>query len=281
MPNIIRVPVDDPAGAISLYGGTAYLVAQSGTAAGGSFTAFSTATLSSSTALYTFYHAAGSASTYYTHYLYGTAGTGASATAFQGDGLTAYAALEELWARLDLPDETEYPLLWDILEAVSAQFDAESHRQFYRIPAVTGETTRYYDGDGESVLYLPEGVVSLSAVEVADSTGGSYTTIGTADWFLRPSHPSAGWPYTELHLDDEVFTEGYDTVKLTGVFGFSAVPALIREAVLELAARTYHESKTRHAGIAGMSETGLTSVPPYRPDAWYRALQAFGRRVVL
>ena len=279
MPNIIRVPVDDPAGTITLYGGTAYLVAASGTAESGDFTAFSTATVDSGTALYPFYHAAGTAGTWYEWQLYGTAGTSSWSSPFQGDGLDSYALLEELWARLDLPDETEYPLLWDILEAVSGQFDAEAHRQFYRIPAVSGTATRYYDGNGESVLFVPEGIVSLTQVEVADATGGTFSTIATADWFLRPKVPSATWPYTELHLDGYVFTDGWDTVRLTGIFGWSAVPALIREAVLQLAARTYHESKTRHAGIAGMAETGLTSVPPFRPDAWFRALQAFGRRV--
>ena len=202
-------------------------------------------------------------------------------TPFQVDAPASYATLADLLERIQLPDDTHYELVAQILEAVSAQFDQECGRQFYRIPRSTGTTARLYDGDGGSVLRLPEGCVSLTTVEVAGSMGGSYTTLAANEWRLRPAYPAPGWPYTELILTElasTVFTDGTETVRLTGVFGWSTVPLLVREAVLQLAQLTFNMALTRAGGSIGLTEFGGTTLPSQRPDAWYRAMRAYGRR---
>ena len=267
----------------SAYGTAAKAVVYRGTAEGDSaYAAAGTVSLVSGTNQYEWWDAVATSSSWFKYRVTDGGGTALSAFSeeFQATALDAYATLDDLVERLGLPDETQYNLLSDILVNISGQFDAEAHRQFYRIPQVSGNTTRYYDGDGSDAMFFPEGIVSLTSVELADSTGGAYTTIGTADWFLRPAYPSAGWPYTSLELFGYTFGLGYRTVKLTGAFGFAEVPALIREAVLQLASRTYNESKTRHAGVVGMADTGYVQMPLYRPDAWHRALQAYGRKIV-
>lgn len=283
MPIKLILNIDNPADLIAgSYGTAAKAVIQSATSEAGTYAACGTVALSSTATQFEFWDATGDSDTWYRYRV--TDGTGAIQSAFsdvfRGTALAAYATLDDLVERLQLPDQSQYNLLSDILVNISAQFDAEAHRQFYRIPQVSGTAVRYYDGDGSDELTVPEGIVSLDSVEVADYTGGAFTAIGTASWFLRPIYPTAGWPYTELHLYGYTFPLGYGTVKLTGAFGFAAVPDLIREAVIQLASRTWNESKTRHSGVVGMPETGLVQLPMYRPDAWHRALQAYGRKIV-
>jgi len=262
------------------YGTAAYAILESGTAEGGSYSPAGTVLLTSGTNQYEYWDSSATSATWYRFRVTDGVEYSEYSAEFRATALAAYASLDSLVERLQLPDETQYNLLSDILVNVSAQFSDEAHREFYRIPQVSGTAIRYYDGHGDDDLFLPEGVISLDSVELADYTGGAYTTIGTASWFLRPTQPSAGWPYTRLNLYGYTFPYGFNTVRLTGAFGWSSVPSLIEEAVIQMAARTYNESKTRHAGVVGMAETGYVQMPMYRPDAWHRALQVYGRKVI-
>lgn len=269
--------------ATTAYGTAAKAVVYRGTAeADVAYAAAGTVSLVSGTNQYEWWDSSGTTSSWYKYRLTDSGGTALSeySDEFRATALQAYASLDSLIERLDLPDETKYNLLADILVNISAQFDAEAGRQFYRIPQVSGSTTRYYDGDGYDELFLPEGIISIDTLELSDATGGAYTTMGTADYYLRPSHPTAGWPYTSIRLYGYVFADGFNTVKITGAFGWAEVPKIVEEAVLQMAARTWNDSRTRHAGVVGLPETGLIQVPAYRPDAWYRALNVYARRTI-
>jgi hypothetical protein len=266
------------------YGTAAKAVVERGTAVDDvAFAPIGTALLVDGQNQYEVWDSTGSSDYYYRFRVENEASSLASAYSdvFRGTAATTYASLDDLVERLNLPDETRFNLLNDLLGAVSSQFDNEAGRQFYRIPQVDGTTVRLYDGNGGLTLRIPEGCVSLTTVEVATGTGGSYATLGTTEWRLRPAHPAPDWPYTELVLTDlatTTFTPGYDTVRLTGVFGWASVPQLVTEAVLQLAQRSYNQSQTADAGQIGVGDLGTMTLSSQRPDAWYRALRAFGRR---
>lgn len=283
---IFEVP--DPDGQLVTYGAGALIYWERSILQTGPWTdATGTVPLVAATYQYTVTDASGSAVLWY-RWRYGDAGAttfSAYQDTVQGGQITGYSTVGKLAGRISLPDQSKFWLLADILTAVSEQFDQECGRQFHRIPLVAGETVRLYDGNGERDLYLYEGVQSLSALEVAFVTGGSFQTLASGLYFLQPNHPYPGWPFSRIALSQwstiGAFFPGYQTVRLTGVFGWAAVPALVQEAVLELSAKTYNESKSMHAGVVGLPEIGTVSIGTNRPDAWYRALNAYGRKAAV
>jgi hypothetical protein len=265
------------------YGTAAKAVVERGTAVAGPFTAAGTALLVANQAQYEVWDTTGTSDYYYRYRVTDATAVIASAYSdvFRSTSMESYATLDDLLERIQAPDETRYNLIGDLLAAVSDQFDTEAGRQFYRIPQVSGEATRLYDGPVGNELRLPEGCVSLSLVEVASGTGQTYASLPASAWRLRPSYPEPGWPYTRLVLTELAttgFASGFDTIRLTGVFGWSTVPLLVSEAVLQVAQGSYNRSMTADAGQIGLAELGSMTLSIPRPDAWYRALRAYGRR---
>ena len=84
---------------------------------------------------------------------------------------------------------------------------------------------------------------TIEPQEIADKTGGTYTTLPTTDYFLRPLHPRPGWPYTELWLSDQttggfaLFPEGFNTVRVVCTRGWAETPEDIEDVALTLAVR--------------------------------------------
>ncbi len=288
MPYKLILNIDNTADAMgtAAYGTAAVAVVERGTAEDAGYAAAGTVTLVSGTSQYEWWDASGTSDSWYRFRLFdGTSVYSDYSPVFRATALDAYATLDDLLERLDMPDESKYNMLADLLVDVSGQLDAECGRQFYRIPQVGGSATRTYDGDGGDTLIVPEGIVSLSTVEVADAQYGTYTTLGANDWVLRPSYPAPGWPYSRLVLTGEgdygTFTPGYGTVRLTGVFGWSAVPELVHLAVLEQAQRAYNESQTRAGGAVGLPEMGTYQMPTQGPSTWLSAIRRYGRRAAV
>lgn len=270
------------------YGTAAAAIVERGTAQTGSYSAFATAALVAGQSQYEIWDTSAQATTssWYRYRIGNGAGTLFSdySDPFRATALAAYATLDELTDRLNLPDEDRYSLLSSILESVSAQMDAETGRQFYRLPQVSGDTTRIYDGTGSTYLPVPEGIVSVTTVQVRDDIDSDWVTLGTAEWTLRPANPDPGDTYRGIALTGTssaqyaTFPDGMTTVRVTGAFGWPSVPYLVREAVIEMAARVYAESQTRYGGMVGLPEMGQTMMPINRPDAWHRAVRAYARR---
>jgi hypothetical protein len=283
---IFEVP--DPDGQLTTFGAGAKIYWERSILQTGPWTdATGNVALVTATYQYTVTDSSGSAVLWY-RWRYGDAAAttySAYQDTFQGGQIASYATVAQLAQRISLPDQSKYALLADILVAVSSQFEQECGRQFYRIPVVSGETVRLYDGNGSREFYLFEGVQSVSKLEVAFVTGGSFQTLSPTYYFLQPNYPYPDWPFTTIALSQwstiGAFFEGYNTLQITGVFGWASVPALVQEAVLELSAKTWNESKTMHAGVVGLPEIGTVTIGTNRPDAWYRALQAYGRKAAV
>lgn len=83
-----------------------------------------------------------------------------------------------------------------------------------RVFAVSKET-RIYDGDGTSEL-LPGDILSITTLKVDGMT------ISSTHYYLYPNN---ALPKTKIVLDTQVFTDDFQNVEITGLFGYqTALP---------------------------------------------------------
>jgi hypothetical protein len=191
----------------------------------------------------------------------------------------AYCTLQEVIRGMDFPDESRYDELQDLCVEAT---DFITHkicggRSFFREPL----------GSGTSVLSLDIryplnrlslardrqlDIVSLTTVEYAEQTGGSYTTLtsGSTGYYLVPDRTLPGWPSTDIVLSDQAdtytrFAPGWRTVRLTGVFGWARVPDLVRRATVDLA-RFWWNARSSEEPV-GMSAFGQPVFGPGMPKS--------------
>ncbi len=117
--------------------------------------------------------------------------------------------------------------LLDLLEAVSRLIDQYCNRHFYVLVA-----TRRFDGDGGTVLNVPD-LISITSLKTDDNKDRTFeTTWAATDYLLYPSNaePTQIWgrPYTRVLVDTEVgkediFTAGMRTVQIDGKWGYREV----------------------------------------------------------
>lgn len=133
--------------------------------------------------------------------------------------------------------------------------------------ASTDETTREFDGSGTSIQPIDR-CHTLTSVSVAES-GGTAVTDYTAwvedtDFYTWPvAHASKGVPITELWIEQNGnhlhFPRYRKSVKVTGVFGYSATPPdVIKQAVKMqtiiwyMRAKQAYQQQGANGAVAGM-----------------------------
>jgi len=154
-----------------------------------------------------------------------------------------------------------------IVEAVSRMIDKFCRRRFY---ANGTDEKRYFTADRVCELYTDD-IASITTLKTDDDADGTYeTTWATSDYQTWPYNASLdGWPV--MRLDVPVWgTKGFPThergVEIDGKFGFSAIPAQVKQACILQAVRLF---KRRDApfGITGAAEFGsVTTITSFDPD---------------
>lgn len=147
-----------------------------------------------------------------------------------------------------------------------------------------GTATRLYDGDGRDVLWIRQGVQSITTLEIADQTGGSYTSIGTAYYRLRPADHDrpTGWPAWKVRLTESApmpFTDGYDTVRVAGVYGWAAIPPELSQVAVIIGTRMFQARKSGESMAVGETDTGAL-IFRFLPETEYRHILERFRNVV-
>lgn len=245
----VEVSVNDAGALLAAggYGPGALLAVERAPAADGPWTAVSTTPLVAGTNAYTVWDPSGDpATSWYRSRVTNADATETSAWSepVRATSLRAYASvedLEELLPRLASGTPRDRNVLADCLVRASAVIDARAGRDFYRHPQVSGEETRLYSPRTTGRrLTIPEGLVSASLVEVATYSGGTFTSIAGVYVILRPLLRATDEPYWYIDLsrgsaDLLSFYSGDETVRVTGVFGFERVPAIVRGGTLALA----------------------------------------------
>jgi hypothetical protein len=183
--------------------------------------------------------------------------------------MAQYATLTEIKAMLPesgLASSTDYDDMLNSLSiAASRLIDREVGRgDGYFYPS-TADYTRYYDGSGETSLWIDE-TVSITTVKVAEDGGISssdYTTWSSTDFIAWPyNYSQIGMPIMRLDVDrlngSKMYWNAYrKSVSITGVFGYSITPpADIVQACIIQVVRWFMRAKQAFQDAGAAPELG-------------------------
>lgn len=185
--------------------------------------------------------------------------------------VNGYQTLEQMKLRLEIANDKFDSTLEAQIEVASRYIDGLCDRFFY----ASGATTVYFDVSNNSHS-LPLTVDLLTITELATDITGfrDYNTIwAITDYDLLPTEaPLRGRPFTEIRrtpLGFWWFPRGTRSVKLTGTFGWPAVPKPIQEACALETARLF-KRKTAPFGKIGSPAVGggmhMSSIIKIDPD---------------
>jgi len=171
-----------------------------------------------------------------------------------------YATLSETKAALRITDSVDDSLLEMAIESASRLIDGYTYRYFYN----AGTATRDFVAS-DSYLTIIDDLISLSELKTTDEIGSEYVTWGSADYQLRPvngKQDGLNVPYTSiLSTDDLLFNilGEQALVRVTGVWGWSAVPIAIKQATIIQSSRIYKRLDSP-LGVAGFGDLGAIRV---------------------
>ena len=154
-----------------------------------------------------------------------------------------YCTLTQIKAGLRVTDSIDDTLLEMAVESASRAIDSYCNRVFYS----TGTAVVRYYSPQDSYLCDIDDLVSLTSLYTnSDETQSSYNILWTSeDRQLEPLNGLADGqptPFTRIRaIGDYTFQtlNGEASVKVTGVFGYSAVPIAITQATVIQGSRIY------------------------------------------
>ena len=250
-----------------------------------------TATLVAQQSGYSYVDTDGTSSTWYKTAYYGVGpGEGSKSDAQQGGTIDAYCTAMDV--RMELAagsgqaaiGQVHEDVIWDMCVEVSRLIDRYKGVEDNAYNAGSASAARYVDGNDSMRLQLPWPAVSISEVAV-EETDGVYTAWASTDYFTWPYHGSG--PITRLDVNDKsngsksVWTSGPKRIKVTGVWGVTAMPPdLIARAAKIQAAQWYKMAQQGWSETGGTIEFGELEYPK-KLDRAVKTLadQALPRRV--
>jgi hypothetical protein len=171
-----------------------------------------------------------------------------------------YASLTQVKAALRITDSVDDTLLEMAIESASRLIDGYTYRYFYN----AGTAVRNFAAE-DSYLVNIDDLVSISELKTTDEIGSEYTTWNATDYQLQPvngKQDGLNIPYTSiLAVDDKLFnTLGNQAlVRITGVWGWSAVPIAVTQATVIQSSRIYKRLDSP-LGVAGFGDLGAIRV---------------------
>jgi len=171
-----------------------------------------------------------------------------------------YATLAQVKGALRITDSVDDSLLEMAIESASRLIDGYTYRYFYN----AGTAVRNFAAE-DSYLVNIDDLVSISELKTTDEIGSDYTTWNATDYQLQPvngKQDGLNIPYTSiLAVDDKLFnTLGSQAlVRITGVWGWSAVPIAITQATIIQSSRIYKRLDSP-LGVAGFGDLGAIRV---------------------
>ena len=179
-----------------------------------------------------------------------------------------YATVDALKSRLgNITTTTNDTELHGACFAASRWVEQYCGRLFYRSASATVRTFQPTDS---YCVQLPvfNDIVSVSALATDTAGSGTFgTSWAAADYQLWPANTAGPetQPYTEIRaVGGQTFPYPYhrariNTVQVTGVFGWPAVPRSVREAAL-IKAEELFKLKEAPFGVAGGDDFGLIRI---------------------
>ena len=153
-----------------------------------------------------------------------------------------YASLVEVKAAIRITDSIDDSLLEMAIESATRLLDSYTARSFYTQGSATA---RYFAADNDFVCQIDD-ATSITEVATDFSADGSYDTVwATTDYELLPLNgriDGLAVPYNGLRaIQDYTFPylNGEGLVKVTGVWGWAAIPIAIKQACIIQASRIF------------------------------------------
>lgn len=186
-----------------------------------------------------------------------------------------YATVDELKSRLSI-DGSNAIYDEELLEALrtsSQEIERFCNRQFNKVEA-GAPTLRLFKSPKSSAYATVDDFHTVTGlvIETDDNGDGNFTTWTTDDYELEPFsgtvHGQMGWPYWRINaLGSKYFPcsaawaagRRRARLRVTAEWGWSAVPAPVKQACLLLAAKNF-QLKDAPLGVAGMSDFGVVRV---------------------
>lgn len=184
--------------------------------------------------------------------------------------VNGYATLAQVKAAARITDTVDDALIELSIEAASREIDGYCQRSFFN----AGTATRFFVPE-DAFITLTDDVISVSEVVTADDAD-VFATVWTADDFqLEPVNGIVSGlehPYTQLRaVGDYLFpswvsiTGRTATVKVTGVWGWPAVPTAVRQSCVLLSMRQFKRYDSP-MGVLGFGDLGAVRVGRVDPD---------------
>jgi len=166
-------------------------------------------------------------------------------------------------------DASDDAMIEDIIEAVSRYIDRETGRHFY-----SASETRYYTSIESDTLYIDDLSTATGFLLYTDDDGDrTYeNTWASTDYDLLPLNAETdGFPFTMVETTPNgsyTFPGTKKGVKITGTFGWAAVPDDIKIVCLMIAQNLYTKrSGQQSGGTVEVTAAGVVirpeDVPPF------------------
>jgi hypothetical protein len=284
VPNVIKVSVENPDELLNagMYGAGSLVRLQTSATQAGTYADVtgtgSTPTIPLVTLItaYTGYDSAGISTSWYRTRYENAGATRLSdwSTAFQV-GASTIASIYDLKQRLGYSgtDSSQDEEFGQYLSDATEWIHSYTGAIFLPDPA-SGTVTYLFDGFDAMWYghYLPirRGVRSISLLEVATITNGTFSTVSATDYFLRPNPQDLrpNEPFHEIWISDlstsvARFFPGLANIRITGAFGWGAPPGDVRDVCLSLATRTWAARQAGQADVSGTGSSGPATVSRY------------------
>lgn len=180
-----------------------------------------------------------------------------------------YTTLEELKSRLKINDDNDDDMLLVAVAAASSAIEKYTGRYFYRQTA-----TQVFRSSDVEILHVPD-LVSVATLKVDTAGHGVYNQVWSpTDYRLEPANAltenGEPWPYTRIRA---MVTGGGsywwpyifplsnpDRIQISGVFGWPAMPALVRQAALQLSENLFKLKDVGQGDTEGSAALGVQKI---------------------
>lgn len=176
-----------------------------------------------------------------------------------------YASLNDVKAALRISDNVDDSLLEMAIESASRMIDGHAGRYFYS----SGTATRIYAADDALICQTDDiAGTAITLVTDPDADGTWADTWGIGDYQLEPVNgvvDGLTTPYTRIRATGDYnfpTSSGEALVKVTAVFGFSAIPIAIKQACVIQSSRIFKRLDSP-LGVAGFGDMGAVRVSRY------------------
>ena len=169
-----------------------------------------------------------------------------------------YTTLNDVKVALNLEDSIDNAAIELAIATASRMIDDYCGRFFYTDGTEGAPATRYYTPTDYYILPVDD-FVSISEIATDDNFDRTYGSVWTADdsMFEPVNNPSRGWPMSRiLAVGSYVFPWNLpQSVRVKGIFGWSAVPYEVKTAAKIQASRLFLRNQSPF-GIAGNTDLG-------------------------